>query len=77
MVECLMRGEIERAGLDVFEKKPDVPKELFELDNVVLSPHRVVHSQETIMALRDLVVGNFEAFFSNKPLLTSVVMNDC
>ncbi|KAK6285545.1 hypothetical protein POUND7_011724 [Theobroma cacao] len=73
MVGCLMRGEIAGAGLDVFEKEPDVPKELFDLDNVVLSPHRAVHSQETLMALCDLVVGNFEAFFSNKPLLTPVV----
>ncbi|XP_022759526.1 glyoxylate/hydroxypyruvate reductase HPR3-like [Durio zibethinus] len=76
MVGCLMRGEIGGAGLDVYEKEPDVPKELCALDNVVLSPHRAVHSQETIMALRDLLVGNFEAFFSNKPLLTPVTMNE-
>ncbi|XVF17935.1 hypothetical protein REPUB_Repub10bG0167700 [Reevesia pubescens] len=69
MVGCLMRGEIGGASLDVFENEPDVPKELFELDNVVLLPHKVVHSHETIMALCDLVVGNFEAFFSNKLLL--------
>ncbi|XVE73971.1 hypothetical protein DITRI_Ditri11bG0161200 [Diplodiscus trichospermus] len=75
MMGCLMRGEIGGAGLDVFEKEPDVPKQLFALDNVVLSPHRAAHSQETILALRDLVVGNFEAFFSNKPLLTPVIMN--
>ncbi|OMO78708.1 hypothetical protein CCACVL1_14178 [Corchorus capsularis] len=42
MVECLVNGEIGGAGLDVFENEPNVPKELFELDNVVLSPHRVV-----------------------------------
>ncbi|XWS32277.1 hypothetical protein CRYUN_Cryun23aG0146200 [Craigia yunnanensis] len=60
MVGCLMRGEIGGARLDVFEKEPDVPKELFALDNVVLSPHRAVHSQETMLALRDLVVGNLE-----------------
>lgn len=73
MVECLMKGEIGGAGLDVFENEPHVPKELFLLENVVLSPHRAVHSEETLMALCDLVVGNFEAFFSNKPLLTPLV----
>ncbi|XVF20576.1 hypothetical protein REPUB_Repub12eG0012400 [Reevesia pubescens] len=77
MVGCLIREEIRGVGLDVFENKPDVPKELFELENVVLSPHKAIHSHETIMTLCDLVVGNFEAFFSNKLLLTHVVMNDC
>ncbi|GLT51888.1 hypothetical protein SLA2020_252630 [Shorea laevis] len=75
MVRCLVQGEIGGAGMDVFEKEPDVPKELFALDNVVLSPHRAVHCQETLMDLCDLVVGNLEAFFSNKPLLTPVMMN--
>ncbi|KAJ0112642.1 hypothetical protein Patl1_00318 [Pistacia atlantica] len=73
MVECLVHEEIAGAGLDVFESEPNVPKELFSLENVVLSPHRAVHSEETLMALCDLVVGNFEAFFSNKPLLTPLV----
>ncbi|XP_031267768.1 glyoxylate/hydroxypyruvate reductase HPR3-like [Pistacia vera] len=73
MVGCLVQGEIAGAGLDVFENEPCVPKELVQLDNVVLSPHKAVHSEETLMALCDLVVGNFEAFFSKKPLLTPLV----
>ncbi|XP_016164135.1 uncharacterized protein LOC107606606 [Arachis ipaensis] len=39
LVQCLMEGEIRGAGLDVFENEPNVPEELFALDNVVLSPH--------------------------------------
>lgn len=70
LVQCLMRGEIAGAGLDVFENEPDVPKELIALDNVVLSPHRAVHTTETLMALSELVIGNLVAFFSNKPLLS-------
>ncbi|KAJ6400459.1 hypothetical protein OIU84_015999 [Salix udensis] len=73
MVRCLVHGEIAGAGLDVFENEPDVPKELFELDNVVLSPHRAVFTPESFMALCELVVGNLEAFFSNKPLLSPVM----
>lgn len=73
MVECLVKGEIGGAGLDVFENEPNVPKELCELDNVVLSPHRVVFTPEGFMAACELVVGNFEAFFSDKPLLSPVM----
>lgn len=73
MVRCLVHGEIAGAGLDVFENEPDVPKELFELDNAVLSPHRAVFTPESFMALCELVVGNLEAFFSNKPLLSPVM----
>lgn len=72
MVQSLMQGEIRGAGLDVFEKEPYVPVELFSMDNVVLSPHRAVFTVESFQALADLMIGNLEAFFSNKPLLTPV-----
>ena len=70
MVRCLVEGEIAGAGLDVFENEPDVPKELFSLDNVVLSPHTAVFTPESLMDLSKLVVGNLEAFFSGRPLLS-------
>lgn len=73
MVRCLVRGEIGGAGLDVFENEPEVPKELFALENVVLSPHQAVNTHESIEDLIELVIGNLEAFFSNKPLLSPPV----
>ncbi|KAL5565398.1 hypothetical protein UlMin_028562 [Ulmus minor] len=73
LVECLVKGDIGGAGLDVFENEPNVPNELSELDNVVLSPHRAVHTLETLKDLCQLVIGNLEAFFSNKPLLSLLV----
>ncbi|KAK6251217.1 hypothetical protein SCA6_005222 [Theobroma cacao] len=75
LVQCLVRGEIGGAGLDVFENEPNVPKELLGLDNVVLSPHRAVMTPESFEALLQLTVANLKAFFSNKPLL-SVVSNE-
>ncbi|GFY99595.1 D-isomer specific 2-hydroxyacid dehydrogenase family protein [Actinidia rufa] len=42
LVRCLVQGDIAGAGLDVFENEPEVPRELFGLANVVLSPHRAV-----------------------------------
>ncbi|KAJ7962266.1 Glyoxylate/hydroxypyruvate reductase HPR3 [Quillaja saponaria] len=72
MLQCLIEGKIGGAGLDVFENEPDVPKELFALDNVVLSPHASVFTSESAVGLCALVSRNLEAFFSNKPLITPV-----
>ncbi|KAK0581575.1 hypothetical protein LWI29_015317 [Acer saccharum] len=73
LVRCLVEGEIGGAGLDVFENEPNVPQELFAMDNVVMSPHNAVFTTESFMALCELVVGNLEAFFTNKPLLSPVI----
>ncbi|KAK8538058.1 hypothetical protein V6N12_044197 [Hibiscus sabdariffa] len=72
LVQLLVRGELRGAGLDVFENEPDVPRELFSLDNVVLSPHCAVATPECFDALEELITANLKAFFSNK-LLQSVV----
>lgn len=72
LVQFLVQGEMGGAGLDVSENEPNVPKELFELDNIVLSPHKAAFTPESFAALREVVVGNLEAFFSNKPLLSPV-----
>ncbi|KAL7598981.1 hypothetical protein Lser_V15G25243 [Lactuca serriola] len=73
LVSALVERRIAGAGLDVFEKEPHVPEELFGLDNVVLLPHVASGTVETRNAMADLVVGNLEAHFSKKPLLTPVV----
>ncbi|KAJ9550008.1 hypothetical protein OSB04_022551 [Centaurea solstitialis] len=72
LVKLLVEGEFGGAGLDVYEKEPEVPKELFTMDNVVLSPHKAVLTPESFEALRNVVIGNLKAFFSNKPLLSEV-----
>ena len=72
LVRFLVRGDIAGAGLDVFEDEPNVPRELFELDNVVLSPHKAVVTGEGFLALQNVVIANLEAFFANKPLRSPV-----
>lgn len=73
LVRSLEEGLIAGAGMDVFENEPFVPKELFVLDNVVLSPHRAVFTPEALQDLEDLIVGNLRAFFSGKPLLSPLM----
>ena len=76
LVQFLLSGEIGGAGLDVFENEPNVPQELFGLDNVVLSPHGAVLTPESFGAVFEMVMKNMDAFFSNKPLLSEVDWND-
>ncbi|KAK7855111.1 glyoxylate/hydroxypyruvate/pyruvate reductase 2KGR-like [Quercus suber] len=73
LVSALVEGRLGGAGLDVYEHEPEVPEELFGLENVVLLPHVGTATVETRKAMADLVVGNLEAHFSNKPLLTPLL----
>lgn len=73
LVQCLLKGDIAGAGLDVYENEPDIPEELFHLDNVVMTPHHSVFTEESARDLYELVVKNLDAFFSNKPLMFEVV----
>ncbi|KAK7349588.1 hypothetical protein VNO77_07071 [Canavalia gladiata] len=75
LVWCLMEGEIGGAGLDVFENEPNVPKELFVLDNVVLTPHAAVDTQESTNKIYEHVAASLEAFFLSKPQIVPA-MND-
>ncbi|KAK4752292.1 hypothetical protein SAY87_021090 [Trapa incisa] len=76
MVQLLVSGELGGAGLDVFENEPHFPQDLIGLDNVVLSPHCAAFTPESFFNMCQLVVGNLEAFFSNKPLLSPVALEE-
>ena len=43
------------------------------MDNVVLTHHCAAFTKESRSDLRDATIGNLEAFFSGKPLLTPVL----
>jgi len=70
LVRMLVEGRLGGAGLDVFDNEPNVPEELFGVDRVVLQPHQGSASTQTRQAMGDLTVGNVDAFFAGKPLLT-------
>jgi glyoxylate reductase len=47
MIQALTRGDIFAAGLDVYEREPDVPRALMEAPNTVLLPHTGSATHET------------------------------
>ncbi|XP_042506324.1 glyoxylate/hydroxypyruvate/pyruvate reductase 2KGR-like [Macadamia integrifolia] len=73
LVSALVEGRLGGAGLDVFENEPYIPEQLFGLDNVVVLPHVGTGTWETRKDMADLVIGNLEAYFLKKPLLSPVV----
>jgi len=73
LVKALQLGMLGGAGLDVFEDEPNVPVELYDMRNVVLTPHIGSATHQTRKAMADLVLANLNAHFSGKDPVTSVV----
>jgi glyoxylate reductase len=71
LVRELVSGRI-RAGLDVFAHEPDVPRELLDLPNVVLTPHLGSATRQTREAMTRLAVDNLLAVARGDPPLTPV-----
>jgi lactate dehydrogenase-like 2-hydroxyacid dehydrogenase len=72
LVAALKDGKLGGAGLDVFVNEPQVPAELFAMDNVTLLPHVGSATFETRRAMSQLVLDNLDAHFAGKPLLTEI-----
>ncbi len=72
LIEALKNRTIYSAGLDVFVKEPEVPKELMEMDHVVLFPHLGSSTEVTRAAMDQLVVDNILAWAAGKAPLTPV-----
>lgn len=72
LVEALVSGRLAGAGLDVFAKEPHVPKELTELDSVILQPHIGSGSTYTRNAMGQRVLDNLAAFFAGKTVSSPI-----
>ena len=72
LVEALRAGVIAGAGLDVFDREPEVPAALLAMRQVVMTPHIGGDTHEAQSAMRDAVLANVEAFVAHGRVLTPV-----
>lgn len=73
LVAALCEGRLAGAGLDVFEAEPQVPAELFGMDNVVLLPHVGSATVQTRAAMEALTLRNLDEFLATGQLVTPVL----
>jgi glyoxylate reductase len=72
LVEALRDGPLAGAGLDVYEREPELAPGLLELDNVVLLPHIGSATHEVRTGIAMLAARNVHTVLSGKPPLTPV-----
>jgi lactate dehydrogenase-like 2-hydroxyacid dehydrogenase len=72
LIKALQDKTILSAGLDVYAREPQVPKELITMEHVVLFPHLGSASVATREKMDQLVVDNLVAWAAGKPPLTPV-----
>jgi lactate dehydrogenase-like 2-hydroxyacid dehydrogenase len=64
LVKALKDDVIKGAGLDVYQKEPEVHEGLLKLKNVFLLPHLGSATEETREAMGMRVLNNIQAFFN-------------
>ncbi|MEO9575070.1 MAG: D-glycerate dehydrogenase [Tateyamaria sp.] len=68
LIAALQSGQIGGAGLDVYEREPEVPKALRALDNVTLLPHLGTAALEVRLDMGLMAVRNVAAFCEGQAL---------
>jgi len=66
LIKHLAAGKLAGAGLDVFENEPDIPAELMQMNNVVLTPHIGTDTVETRISMTRESARNIIDFFSDR-----------
>jgi lactate dehydrogenase-like 2-hydroxyacid dehydrogenase len=72
LIAALEDKVILSAGLDVYQREPQVPADLIAMDHIVLFPHLGSASVATRERMDQLIVDNLLAWAAGKPPLTPV-----
>jgi glyoxylate reductase len=66
LVRAVRNRKIAGAGLDVFEREPEIERELLEMENVVLAPHIASASHETRQKMCMMAADNLLAVLNGQ-----------
>ncbi len=73
VIEALQSGRLAGAYLDVFEREPlDPTSPLWDMPNVLISPHTASHSLGQNEAIFDIFLDNLERFRAGRKLRNDV-----
>lgn len=73
LIEALRGGKLAGAGLDVFQVEPlPVDSPLWDMPNVIITPHVAAVSQNTEARVEAVVLENLERYVRGRPLLNQV-----
>ena len=72
LIQALKNNIIKGAALDVFKKEPLEESELFNLENIILTPHIAASTDEAQIVVAEMVANQFCEYFKNKNIVNSI-----
>ena len=72
LIQALKNKTIKGAALDVFIKEPLENSRLFNLDNIILTPHIAASTDEAQIVVAEMVANQFCEYFKNNNIVNSI-----
>ncbi len=72
LIQALKNNLIKGAALDVFKKEPLEDSELFNLENIILTPHIAASTDEAQIVVAEMVANQFCEYFKNNNIVNSI-----
>ena len=72
LIQALKNNLIKGAALDVFKKEPLENSELFNLENIILTPHIAASTDEAQIVVAEMVANQFCEYFKNNNIVNSI-----
>ncbi len=72
LIQALKNKTIKGAALDVFIKEPLENSRLFNLDNIILTPHIAASTDEAQIVVAEMVANQFCEYFKNNNIINSI-----
>ncbi|MDD4573831.1 MAG: phosphoglycerate dehydrogenase [Sphaerochaeta sp.] len=67
LIDALKERTIGGAALDVFKTEPLQNSDFLALDNIIITPHMLSASRESVFKVVDMLVDNIKVFFEGLP----------